>query len=47
MKKADLEKILTDNEIPYFSYWTRQKLMDLAGEHNLLPPKKEKGAGRS
>ena len=42
MKKADLEKILTDNEIPYFSYWTRQKLMDLAGEHNLLPPKKEK-----
>ena len=41
MKKAELKKILKDKEIPYFSYWSEQRLFDLAGEHNLLPPKKE------
>ena len=41
MKKAELKKILKDNEIPYFSYWSKQRLLDLAGEHNLLPPKKK------
>ena len=42
MNKAELKKILKDNEIPYFSYWSKQRLFDLVGEHNLLPPKKEK-----
>ena len=42
MKKADLRKILKDNEIHFFSYWGKQKLKDLAGDHNLMPPKKEK-----
>ena len=42
MKKAELKKILKDNEIPYFSYWSKRRLFDLAGEHNLLPPEKEK-----
>ena len=42
MKKADLKKILKDNKIHYFSYWGKQKLMDLAGDHNLLSPQKEK-----
>ena len=41
MKKAELKKILKDNKIPYFSYWSKQRLFDLAGERNLLPPKKE------
>ena len=41
MKKAELKKILKDNEIPYFSYWSKRRLFDLAGEHNLLPPKKK------
>ena len=47
MKKADLRKILKDNEIHYFSYWGKQKLKDLAGDHNLLPPKKEKPKKKS
>ena len=42
MKKAELKKILKDNEIPYFSYWSKQRLFDLAEEHNLSPPKKER-----
>ena len=42
MNKSDLKKILKDNEIPYFSYWSKRRLIDLVGEHNLLPPKKEK-----
>ena len=42
MNKSELKKILKDNEIPYFSYWSKRRLIDLAGEHNLLPPKKEK-----
>ena len=41
MKKAELKKILKDNEIPYFSYWSKRRLFDLAEEHNLLPPNKE------
>ena len=41
MKKAELKKILKDKEIPYFSYWSKRRLFDLAEEHNLLPPKKE------
>ena len=42
MKTADLRKILKDNEIHFFSYWGKQKLKDLAGAHNLLPPKKNR-----
>ena len=42
MNKAELKKILKDNKIPYFSYWSKQRLFDLVEEHNLLPPKKEK-----
>ena len=42
MKKSELKKILKDKEIPCFSYWSKQRLIDLVGEHNLLPPKKEK-----
>ena len=42
MNKSELKKILKDNEIPYFSYWSKRRLFDLAGEHNLLPLKKEK-----
>ena len=46
MNKSELKKILKDNEIPYFSYWSKRRLFDLAGEHNLLPPKKEKTGER-
>ena len=42
MNKAELKKILKDNEIPYFSYWSKRRLFDLVEEYNLLPPKKEK-----
>ena len=42
MNKAELKKILKDNEIPYFSYWSKRRLYDLVEEHNLLPLKKEK-----
>ena len=42
MNKSELKKILKDKEIPYFSYWSKQRLIDLAREHNLLPTKKEK-----
>ena len=46
MKKSELKKILKDKEIPYFSYWSKQRLIDLAGEHNLLPPKKRETGKR-
>ena len=41
----ELKTILKENEIHFYSYWDKKKLIDLAIKHGLLAekaPKKEK-----
>ena len=45
MKIKDLKTLLKENNIPFYAYWGKKKLLGLANEHNLLPkpePEKEK-----
>ena len=45
MKIKELKTLLKENNIPFYAYWGKKKLLGLANEHNLLPkpePKKEK-----
>ena len=37
MKAEELKTLLKENEINYYSYWNKKKLIALAKEHDLLP----------
>ena len=44
MNVEELKKLLKENKIHFYSYWSKQKLIELANINNLLPkeePKKE------
>ena len=41
MNVEDLKKLLTENRIHFYSYWGKQRLIDLANINNLLPEVKE------
>ena len=52
MNFKEIEKLLKENDIHFYSYWDRKKLINFAVENNLLPdvkadlesePKEEKG----
>ena len=45
MNIKELKTLLKENNIPFFAYWGKKKLLGLANEHDLLlktEPKKEK-----
>ena len=42
MKVEDLKKILKKNKIYFYSYWGKNKLLDLVIKNNLLPEEPEK-----
>ena len=45
MNIKELKTLLKENNIPFYAYWGKKKLLGLANEHNLLPkpePEKEK-----
>ena len=45
MNVRELNTLLKENNIHFYTYWDKKKLISLANEHNLLPktePKKEK-----
>ena len=45
MNVKELKTLLKENEIHFYTYWDKNKLIALANEHDLLPktePKKEK-----
>ena len=46
MNVKELKTLLKENNIPFFAYWGKKRLLDLANEHNLLltnpEPEKEK-----
>ena len=45
MNIKELKTLLKDNNIRFYAYWDKKKLVDLANEHDLLPkpePEKEK-----
>ena len=45
MNFKELKTLLKENDVHFYSYWDKKKLIALANEHNLLPktePKKEK-----
>ena len=37
MNIKELKKLLKENEIHFYSYWGKKKLIALVNEHNLLP----------
>ena len=41
MNIDELKKLLKDNNIHFFSYWGKAKLLELASINNLLPQPKE------
>ena len=41
MNVEELKKLLKENRIHFYSYWSKQKLMELAKINDLLPPKIE------
>ena len=45
MKIKELKTLLKENNIPFYAYWGKKKLLGLANVHDLLPkpePEKEK-----
>ena len=45
MNVKELKTLLNKNDIPFYAYWGKKRLLNLANEHNLLPkpePEKEK-----
>ena len=42
MNIEELRKLLKDNGIHFFTYWGKQKLMELAKINNILPEEKPK-----
>ena len=42
MNLEELKKLLKENKIHFFTYWGKQKLMELAKINNLLPEEKLK-----
>ena len=45
MNIKELKTLLKENNIGFYAYWGKKKLVDLANEHDLLPkpePEKEK-----
>ena len=45
MNIKELKTLLKENNIPFYAYWGKKKLLGLANEHDLLPkpePEKEK-----
>ena len=46
MNVKELKTLLNKNDIPFYSYWGKKRLLNLANEHNLLltnpEPEKEK-----
>ena len=40
MNVEELKKLLKENRIHFYTYWSKQKLMELAKINDLLPPKK-------
>ena len=41
MNVEELKKILKENKIHFYSYWNKQKLLELVKINDLLPPKIE------
>ena len=41
MNVEDLKKLLKENRIHFYSYWSKQRLIDLANINNLLPEVKK------
>ena len=41
MNFKEIKKLLKENDIHFYSYWDRKKLINLAVENNLLPDVKE------
>ena len=41
MNVEELKKLLKENRIHFYTYWGKQKLMELAKINDLLPPKIE------
>ena len=39
MNVEELKKLLKENRIHFYTYWGKQKLIELAKINNLLPPK--------
>ena len=43
MNIKELKTLLKENNIPFYAYWGKKKLLSLANEHDLLPkPEPEK-----
>ena len=45
MNIKELKTILKENNVHFYTYWDKKRLVALANEHNLLPktePEKEK-----
>ena len=43
MNIKELRRLLKENDIPFFVYWDKKRLLAVANEHNLLPkPEPEK-----
>ena len=45
MNIKELKTILKENNVHFYTYWDKKKLVDLANEHDLIPkpePKKER-----
>ena len=42
MNIEELKKLLKDNNIHFFSYWSKKKLLELAKINNVLPEEKPK-----
>ena len=41
MNVKELKTLLKENNIPFFAYWGKKRLLGLANEHNLLLTKPE------
>ena len=41
MKIEDMKKILKENKIHFYSYWCKNKLLELLNKNNLIPEKPE------
>ena len=41
MKIEELKNLLKENNITFYSYWNKKKLLELADKNNLLPNKAE------
>ena len=42
MKIEDMKKILKENKIHFYSYWCKNKLLELLNKNNLIPEEPEK-----